>query len=123
MKKLLHESITEDIIGSAFEVHNYLGYGFLEKVYQRAMQVELLSRNRACELERKLVVKYKNVIVGDYSADLFVEDVVIVELKVAKQLNVLDDSQLLNELQATGEKVGLLINFGKEKVEFTRMVN
>lgn len=115
MKKLLYESITEDIIGSAFEVHNHLGYGFLEKVYQRAMQVELLSRNHSCELERKLVVKYKNVIVGDYSADLLVEEVVIVELKVSKQLNPQDEPQLLNELQATGKKVGLLINFGKKK--------
>ncbi len=120
---LLHEEITKDVIGAAFEVHNHLGYGFLKKVYQRAMQVELLARSRRCETEHRLIVKYKNAIVGDYYADLFVDETVLVELKVAKQINPADEPQLLNELRAAKQQVGLLINFGKEKVEFSRMVN
>lgn len=117
-----HKKITEVIIGSAFEVYNILGYGFLEKVYQRALQVELINRGLAVDLEYPLKVKYKNAIVGDYQADLFVEEKVIVELKVAKEYQSADEPQLLNELKATGIKVGLLINFGKEKVQFKRFV-
>jgi GxxExxY protein len=120
---LPHQAITEQIIGSAFEVHRILGYGFLEKVYQRAMQVELISRGLKAAIESEITVNYKGAIVGDYEADLFVEDAVIVELKVAKQYQSADEAQLLNELTATGIKVGLLINFGRYKVEFKRFVN
>ena len=119
---LKHEELTEAIIGSAFEVYNILGYGFLEKVYQRALQVELLQRGYSAESEPAIKVKFKGVIVGDYAADLLVDDKVIVELKVAKKYNPKDEPQLLNELKATEMKVGLLINFGKEKVEFKRFV-
>ncbi len=119
---LQYEKITEQIIGAAFEVHGMLGYGFLEKVYQRAMQAELSRRGLKAELEHKITVYYKNVAVGDYQADLFVEEAVIVELKVAKTYHSEDEAQLLNELKATGVKVGLLINFGRTKVEFKRMV-
>ncbi len=117
-----HKEITEQIIGASFEVHRVLGYGFLEKVYQRAMQVELIQRGFKVELEPKIKVHYKGVVVGDYQADLFVNDCVIVELKVAKNYNSQDEPQLLNELKATGIKVGLLINFGRSKVEFRRFV-
>lgn len=119
---LLHEEITKEIIGAAFEVHRVLGYGFLEKVYQKAMQVELIKRGLKAELEHKITVYYKGAVVGDYQADIFVEDAVMVELKVAKEYNPQDEAQLLNELKATGIKVGLLINFGRTKVEFKRMV-
>ena len=74
------------------------------------------------EIECPIKVRYKDVIVGDFRADLFVNEVVIVELKTAKQYNSEDEPQLLNELKATGVKVGLLINFGRTKVEFKRMV-
>lgn len=117
-----HRELTEAIIGAAFEVHQVLGYEFLEKVYQRAMQVELIQRGLRAVLERKIKVIYKEAIVGDYEADLLVEDVVIVELKVAKDYQSADEAQLLNELKATGIKVGLLINFGRNKVEFKRFV-
>lgn len=119
---LQHQDITGQIIGAAFEVYGVLGYGFLEKVYQRAMQVELQSRGLKADLESKIKVLYKDAPVGDYSADIFVEDCVIVELKVAKAYLSQDEPQLLNELKATGIKVGLLINFGRTKVEFKRMV-
>lgn len=119
---LQHEEITEQIIGAAFEVHGILGYGFLEKVYQKAMQAELVRRGLKAELEHKITVSYKNVNVGDYEADIFVEEAVIVELKVAKTYRPKDEAQLLNELKATGVKVGLLINFGRTEVTFKRMV-
>jgi len=103
-------------------VRKFLGYGFLEKVYQNAMQVELIQRGHQCQTETQIKVRYKNVIVGDYRADLLVDEVVLVELKVAKTFQASDEAQLLNELKATSFKVGLLINFGREKVEFKRMV-
>lgn len=120
--ELQHQEITEQIIGSAFEVYNVLGYGFLERVYQRAMQVELNRRGFKAEIEAEIFVYYKNVEVGFYKADLFVNDCVIAELKIAKSYVLDDEPQLLNELKATGIKVGLLINFGRTKVEFKRMV-
>ncbi|MHC5543636.1 GxxExxY protein [Singulisphaera rosea] len=119
---LEHRQITEEIIGAAFEVHRVLRYGFLEKVYQKAMQVELVRRGLRAELEAKIKVNYKGAVVGDYQADLFVDEQVIVELKVAKTYNTEDEPQLLNELKATGVKIGLLINFGRTKVEFYRFV-
>lgn len=119
---LLHKEITEKIIGSAFEVWNELGYGYLEKVYQRAMQVELNLRGLRVELEAPIGVRYKGHSVGTYEADLFVNDCVLVELKIAENYNVRDEPQLLNELKATGVSVGLLINFGRTKVEFKRFV-
>ena len=119
---LPHREITEQIIGAAFEVHGVLGYGFLEKVYQRAMQEELRLRGVNAEAECPITVVYKGTIIGEYRADLFVENVVIVELKVAREYQPADEPQLLNELRATRVKVGMLINFGRTKVEFKRLV-
>lgn len=120
--KLLHREITEKIIGAAFEVHRELGYGFLERVYQRAMQVELLRTGVSAEIEKRIQVKYKGVVVGEYDADLIVDGCVAVELKVTPQYDKRDEAQLLNELKATGIKVGLLVNFGRAKVEYRRLV-
>ena len=122
IRPMRNEQTTEAIIGSAFEVHNVLGYGFLEKVYQRAMQAELIRRNHQCETEKMIKVQYKSTLVGEYYADLLVDDNVIVELKVAKSYQSADEAQLLNQLKASRIGVGLLINFGREKVEFKRMV-
>jgi GxxExxY protein len=120
--ELEHKDITEQIIGAAFEVHRVLGYGFLEKVYQRAMQVELQNRGWTAAIESEIRVQYKEVEVGFYRADLLVNECVLVELKAAKSYVPEDEAQLLNELKATGIKVGLLINFGRNKVEFKRFV-
>ncbi len=121
--EFLHKEITREIIGAAFEVFKHLGHGYLEKVYQRALQVELAQNGFRAELEHPIQVKYKGVVVGDYAADLFVEERVMVELKVAPEYCPSDEAQLLNELVSTGVKVGLLINFGRNKVEFKRMVH
>ncbi|PYL34190.1 MAG: GxxExxY protein [Verrucomicrobia bacterium] len=117
-----HKEITEAIIGAAFEVHAQLGYGFLERVYHRALQVELLRRGFRVELGKRITVRYKDVVVGEYDADLLVEDVVLVEVKIAPQYDKRDEAQLLNELKATGIKLGLLLNFGRSKVELKRLV-
>lgn len=120
--EFLHGDITEQIIGAAFEVHRILGYGFLESVYQKAMQAELIRRGLSCKLEEPIRVIYKGVDVGKFEADLLVNDCVIVELKVAKEYQKSDEAQLLNLLKATDIQVGLLVNFGREKVEFNRFV-
>jgi len=117
-----HKEVTEAIIGSAFEVYNQLGYGFLHRVYQRALQVELLRRGFKAELEQRITVRYKEAIVGEYDADLIVAESVLVEVKIAAQYDKRDEAQLLNMLKATGIKVGLLINFGRYKVEYKRLV-
>ncbi|MCA9177018.1 MAG: GxxExxY protein [Planctomycetales bacterium] len=117
-----HTDITGSIIGAAFEVHNSLGYGFLEKVYQNAMQVELIDRGHDCRTEAPIKVHYKNAIVGQYFPDLLVDDSIIVELKVARTYQSADEAQLLNALKAARIKLGLLMNFGRERVEFKRMV-
>jgi GxxExxY protein len=119
---LLHRDLTEKIIGAAFEVHQHLGYGFLERVYQRAMQVELVRGGYAVEIEKRIQVSYKGAIVGDYDADLLVNACVIVEIKIAPQYDKRDEAQLLNQLKATRLKVGLLVNFGRAKVEYKRLV-
>jgi GxxExxY protein len=103
-------------------VYNELGYGFLESVYQKALGVELAIRGMVAELESQIRVYYKGVDVGHFEADVFVNQCVLVELKVAKEYQKADEAQLLNELKATGIKVRLLINFGATKVEFKRMV-
>ncbi len=120
--KLLHREITEAIIGAAFEVHNSLGYGFLERVYLRALQVELVRGGHRAELECAIDVRYKGATVGEYFADLVVDEKVIAEVKVAADYNRLDEAQLLNELKATGFQVGLLLNFGRSKMQFKRLV-
>jgi GxxExxY protein len=120
--ELYHKDITDQIIGASFEVFRELGYGFLERVYQRAMKVELELRGLTADIESDIQVLYKGHVVGDYRADIWVNRCVLVELKVAPTIDNRDEAQLLNELKATGIKVGLLINFGKQKAEFKRLV-
>jgi GxxExxY protein len=121
-RKLLHEETTGKIIGAAFEVHDQLGYGFLERVYQRALQVDLLRRGAKAELEKRVQVHYKGAVVSDYDIDVLVDSCVAVEIKVASQYDKRDKAQLLNELKATELKVGMLVNFGRTKVEYKRLV-
>ena len=119
---LPYSEITEAVIGAAFEVHKVLGYGFLEAVYRNAMAVELKSRGFRPEIECRMEVRYKEEVVGTYLADMVVNEVIIVEFKVAEEYRKADEAQLINELVATGKPVGLLINFGRRKVEFKRLV-
>ena len=121
-KEFLYKEITEQIIGAAFEVYKVLGYGFLEKVYHKALVVELKLRRLPIEEEYAIKVIYENEIVGEYYADIFVERKVIVEIKVDDKYNSQHEAQLLNYLKATGIKIGLVINFGKSKCEFKRLI-
>ena len=115
--------ISEQIIGAAYEVSNSLGVGFLEKVYENALSYELRKDKMKVEQQKSLKVYYDNIVVGDYFADLIVDEVVIVELKTAKHIDNTHLAQTLNYLKATGLKLGLIINFGNPRVEIKRVVN
>ena len=114
--------ITYAINGAVFEVNNILGSGFLEKVYENALLVELKSRGLKVKNQVPIKVSYKGEVVGEYAADLLVEDKVIVELKTVENLDRAHEAQLLNYLKATGLQVGLLINFKHKKADIKRMV-
>ena len=118
---LLHKDLTEAILKVYFEVYNTLGYGFLEKVYQNAMYMELSSRNFNVEAQRQIKVQYKGTVVGEYYADLIVNNLVIIELKAAECLVQEHEWQILNYLKATDIEVGLLLNFGKSP-QFVRKI-
>ncbi len=117
-----HKEITEAIIGAAFEIYNHLGYGFLHRVYQRSLQVELARRGFSADLEKRTTVRYKDVVVGEYDADLIVNSAVLIEIKIAPQYDKRDEAQVLNLLKGTGLKVAILINFGRYKVEHKRLI-
>ncbi len=116
-----HSGVTEKIIGAAYEVHSTLGHGFMEKVYENALALQL--HQTGCALRQQVPVKvmYAGEIVGNYVADLVVEDKVLVEIKAVTELQPLHEVQLVNYLKATEMEVGLLINFGRE-VEVKRRI-
>jgi GxxExxY protein len=120
-KELKHKELSERIIAAAYNVHNELGYGFLEKVYRNALAIELEEAGIKCIVEVPLKVSYHNKIVGDYFADIIVDDKIIVEVKAVSKLESVHEVQLVNYLKATGISVGLLINFG-QSVEIKRRV-
>ena len=119
---LLEEELTEKILGAAFKVQTVLGCGFLEKVYENAMTVDLRRMGIPVEHQKPLQVRYDGVIGGDYQADLVVGNRVILEFKAASQLDPVHEAQLLNYLKATGIRVGLLLNFGRPKLQYRRFV-
>jgi GxxExxY protein len=114
--------ITYAINGAVFEVNNILGPGFLEKVYENALLVELKKRGLKAKNQVPITVSYKGEAVGDYVADLLVEEKVIVELKTVENLDGAHEAQLLNYLKATSLHVGLLVNFKHKKADIKRMV-
>ena len=116
------QDLTQKILEGAFSVHNTLGCGFLEKVYSNALLFELRNMNLSCEREVPFKVRYKEVVVGDYCADLIVEKRVLVELKVCASLDSVHEAQVLNYLKASSIQVGLLLNFGKPKLQYRRFV-
>jgi GxxExxY protein len=116
------DSLSEKVLSAVFEVSNMLGAGFLEKVYQRALLRELSLRGIRATAEASFAVVYKGYSVGEYFADLLVEDVLVVELKCAERLGNEHTAQCLNYLRASGRTVCLLVNFQKPKVEWKRIV-
>lgn len=115
-------SLTEKIIGSAFSVANTLGTGFLEKVYENALSYELRSLGVEVKQQLPIRVEYKSHVVGEFVADLLVDDKVIVELKAVSSLDKLHSAQCLNYLRATGHKICLLLNFGRPRIEIRRLI-
>lgn len=109
-----HSDVTEKIIKAYFQVYNTLGYGFLEKVYENALIIELKKMGLETEKQKSIEVFYSNENVGIYYADIIVENKVIIELKAAETLTDENEVQLVNYLKATNIEVGLLLNFGKE---------
>jgi GxxExxY protein len=112
--------LTERIIGAAMEVHGALGPGFLESVYQNALAHELRRAGLRIECEKAITVMYDGIVVGEFSADMLVEETVLIENKAVQAINVAHEVQLVNYLTATGVEIGLLINFGGQKLEFKR---
>jgi GxxExxY protein len=119
--ELLHKELTDKILKTYFDVYNELGYGFLEKVYQNSLFIELKLRGFKVEAQKQIKVNYKSYEVGEYYADLIVNNLVILELKAAEFLVKEFEAQLINYLRGTNLEVGLLLNFGK-KPEFIRKV-
>ena len=112
MGTMKHEDVTESVIGAYYHVYNTLGYGFLEKVYEHALTLELRARGLLVAIQHPITVWYKGIPVGEYFADLLVNECIIVELKSAVTLTDAHEAQLVNYLKATGIEVGLLLNFG-----------
>jgi GxxExxY protein len=121
MTEILHKELSEPILKVFYDVYNELGYGFLEKVYQNAMYLELKSQGFKVEPQRQIKVYYKNELVGNFFADLLINDVIILELKACDSLVKAHYVQTLNYLKATNIEIGLLLNFG-EKPEIKRLI-
>ena len=120
--KMDNNELTYQINGAIFEVNKVLGTGFLEKVYENTLLVEFAKRNLKAEAQVPISVEYKGEAVGEYFADIVVEDLVILEIKAIESLEKIHEAQILNYLKATGHKVGLLVNFTHPKAEIKRFV-
>ena len=116
-----HKKLSEKIIKIFYKVYNTLGYGFLEKIYENAMMIEFKRENIPAVPQYAIKVVYQNEVIGEYFADILVDDKVIVEIKASRNLALESEAQLLNYLKATDKEVGLLLNFGP-KPEIKRKV-
>ena len=121
MSSLKHSDLTDKIIKAYYDVYNQLGFGFLEKVYENALLIELRKKGLFCVAQLPIEVFYEEQKVGQYYADILVEDSVILEIKAAESLVEEHEAQLINYLKATELEIGLLLNFGK-KPEFKRKI-
>lgn len=115
-----HGELTKEIIGCAMKVHSAMGPGFLESVYQNALAHELRKKAFRVEIERPIKVRYDDIVVGDFFADMLVNDLVLIENKAVRSLGVAHEVQLVNYLTATGIEIGLLLNFGGTSLEYKR---
>ncbi len=122
VKEIIYKELSYQIIGIAMEIHKELGYGFLEKVYENAFTVLLNDRNVKFEQQKSIEIYFRKVMIGHYIADLVIEEKIIIELKAVSQILDVHKAQLANYLKATGVRLGIIINFGKETLEFERVV-
>lgn len=114
MSEYQHFELTKEIIGTFYDVYNMLGYGFLEKVYENALAIELGIRGFQVEQQKPIAIHFRNQIIGEYFADILVNGLIILELKATRALVKEHEAQLLNYLKATPYEVGLLLNFGPQ---------
>lgn len=120
---IYEKDLSKKVIGCALDVYHTLGYGFLEKIYEKALMIELERKYINAEAQVPIKVCYRNIVIGDYFADIVVENKIILELKHVNALNSAHEAQLLNYLKATDIKIGYLINFGKPNgLDFKRLV-
>ena len=117
-----YKELTEKIIGCAYRVYNKMGFGYLESVYEKCMLIELRKAGFNIESQKPIRVQYDGEVVGDFIADILVNDTVILELKSVRKLVEAHEVQLVNYLVATGKPVGLLINFGETRIDVKRKV-
>ena len=120
---LLYEELTGKILQVCFEVMNELGSGFLESVYEKALLIGLEQKGIKTKNQEPLTVKFRGKTLGEFYADILVEDKIILEIKAVRALLPEHQAQLINYLKATNKEVGLLINFGKPKLEYKRLHN
>jgi GxxExxY protein len=121
--KAYYDALAKTIISCAYKVGNVLGCGFLEKVYENALVIELVAAGLCVVRQQPIKVSYAGQIVGDYIADIVIEDEIIVELKAVKRIENIHFAQCQNYLKATDKRLGLIINFGEEKVTVRRVAN
>jgi GxxExxY protein len=121
--KAYYDTLAKLIISCAYKVGRVMGCGFLEKVYENALAIELLDAGLKVETQKQISVRYKEQIVGEYYADILVDDDIVLELKAVSAIEGIHFVQCQNYLKATGLKLGLVINFGEEKVKVRRVVN
>lgn len=122
--QFIYKKETYNIIGAAMEVHKTLGMGFLESVYQEAMEVEMAKRSIPFVSQKRIQIQYKDVLLNQYYiADLFCYDKIIVELKAVSTILPEHEAQIINYIHATGIKLGMLLNFGEESLYFKRFPN
>ena len=121
--KIIEKDLSYAIMQAAFEVHNRLGSGFLESLYERALLIELRSRNYEVVQQKEVIVRYKDQVIGKHVLDLVINERVILELKAVKEIVPIHKQQALSYLKATGLELALVINFGARRVQSHRIVN
>ena len=118
----LYKELSYNILGAAMEVHNELGCGFLEKVYENALMIAIKEKGIIAKQQYPIKVTYHEKVVGEYFADIFADEEIILELKTVEKITKINKAQTLNYLKATGVKVALIINFKNPKLEYERLV-
>ena len=117
-----YQDLTEKIIGCAYRVYNKMGFGFVESVYEKCLLIELHKSDLKAESQKPITVFYENEIVGEFVADIIVNDTIMLELKSVRRIIKAHEVQLVNYLVATGKPIGLILNFGERKVEVKRKI-
>ena len=119
---MIHKELVYQVVGCAMKVHRELGYGFLEKVYENSLMLLLKKEGITVKQQHPVPVYFEGETVGEYFADILIEDKILIELKTVEKISKVHYAQLLNYLKATGIQLGLLINFGPQKLEYERLI-